>query len=91
MSDLGLVRVDEYASSWPTIPAVGEADPGVAHDDSRVLQLVGELSRDYCQTETHTLCMSTRLQGIEACRSKLMNALHLEEGANEARRYGIFW
>jgi hypothetical protein len=33
MSDLGLVRVDEYASSWPTIPAVGEADPGVTRDD----------------------------------------------------------
>jgi hypothetical protein len=47
-------------------------------------------SRDYCQIEIQILCMSTRLQGIEACRLKLMNALHLEEGANEARRYGIF-
>jgi hypothetical protein len=58
---------------------------------STVSFVVGrKASRDYCQVEIHILCISTRLQGIEACRLKLMNALHLEEGANEARRYGIF-
>jgi hypothetical protein len=34
--------------------------------------------------ETHTLCISGRLQGIEACTSKLMIAVHVGEVVSEA-------